>query len=60
VLSSLVLKSDDVHATIQQACTLHFVWRVPEDISEEALAVGNSSALHKIEPFLPMFHTRAM
>lgn len=48
------------YATGNRVGTLHFVWRVPEDISEEALATGNSSALHKIEPSLPVFHTRAM
>ena len=48
------------YATGNRVGTIHFVWRIPEDISEEALAAGNSSALHKIEPSLPVFHTRAM
>ena len=55
VLSSRVMMYN--YATGNRVGTLHFVWRIPEDISEEALAAGNSSALHKIEP---VFHTRAM
>lgn len=39
---------------------LHFLWKVPEDISQEMLTTGNSGVLHKIQPSLPVFHTRFM
>ena len=48
------------YASGNRAGTLHFIWKIPEDVSEEALAAGNSSAVHKITPSLPAYHTRAM
>ncbi len=40
--------------------SIHFIWRIPEDISEEDLLKRNADALHKIQPLLPTYHTRAM
>ena len=40
--------------------SIHFIWRIPEAISEEDLLSGNSEALRKIEPSLPTYDTRAM
>ena len=48
------------YASGNRVGTLHFVWKIPEDVSEEVLSAGNSSALHKIEPSLPLYHTRAL
>ena len=48
------------YATRNNIGTLHFIWRVPGDASEEELSAGNLSAMHKIGPSLPVYHTRAM
>ena len=48
------------YATGKRVGTIHFVWKIPEAVTAEALSSGNSSALHKIEPSLPLFHTRVM
>ena len=40
--------------------SIHFIWRIPEEISEEDLLSGNSEALRKIEPSLPTYDMRAM
>ena len=34
------------YATGNNVGTLHFLWKVPEDVSEEELSTGNRNALH--------------
>ena len=48
------------YATGSRVDTLHFVWKVSDNATEETLGAGNSSAIHKITPLLQVFHTRAM
>lgn len=48
------------HSTGNRIGSLHFLWKVPEDINEEGLVTGNAQALRMIQPALPTFHTRAM
>ena len=38
--------------------SIHFIWRIPEDVSEKDLLSGNSEAMRKIQPTLPTYHTR--
>ena len=40
--------------------SIHFIWRIPEEIGEEDLLSGNTEVLRKIQPSLPTYHTRAM
>ena len=40
--------------------SIHFIWKIPEDASEEDILTGNSEAARKILPSLPSYHTRAM
>ena len=40
--------------------SIHFLWRVPEELTEEELLAGNLESLRKIQPQLPTYHTRAM
>ena len=40
--------------------SIHFIWRIPENASEEDLLSGNGEAVRKIQPALPTYHTRAM
>ena len=40
--------------------TLYFLWRLPDNAFKEEIAAGNASALYKIRPCLPVYHTRAM
>ena len=40
--------------------SIHFMWKVPEDASEEELLSGNCEVTRKIQPQLPSYHTRAM
>lgn len=40
--------------------SLHFLWKVREDMSEELLIAGNLRVLQEIKPSLPTFHTRCM
>ena len=35
------------------------IWRIPEEIVEEDLLSGNTEVLRKIQPSLPINHTRA-
>lgn len=37
---------------------LHFIWKLPENISEEALVSGNLKVMEEIKSSLPVFHTR--
>lgn len=40
--------------------SLHFTWKVPEEISDDTLISKNAEVLRIIEPSLPIYHTRAM
>ena len=53
ILTSKVMMYN--YATRNRVGTLHFVWKVPDDVLEEVLSAGNSSVLHKITPSLPVF-----
>ena len=44
VLTSKVMMYN--YATGNNVGTLHFLWKVPEDVSEEELSTGNRNALH--------------
>lgn len=40
--------------------TIHFVWKVPTNCDAAPLMSGNGEAFRKIQPSLPVYHTRAM
>lgn len=40
--------------------SLHFIWKITEDISEEMLISRNAEVVRKIQPSLPLYHTRSM
>ena len=48
------------YASGNNAGSLHFIWKVPEEISEEMLVSKNAEVLRVIKPSLPVYHTRAM
>ena len=40
--------------------SLHFIWRLPKDSSEEELVQRNTAVMDKLKGGLPVYHTRAM
>lgn len=48
------------HSSGNSAGTLHFIWKVQANTSEAEIVAGNASAIHKVRPLLPSYHTRAM
>ena len=48
------------YASGNHAGSLHFIWKIPEEISEEMLTSKNAEVLRVIKPSLPVYHTRAM
>ena len=40
--------------------SIHFGWKVPDDMSNGELAEHNQECLRRIQPSLPTYHTRAM
>ena len=48
------------HAIGNSLGTIHFIWKVPIAIDPAALTSGNASCVRKIQPSLPVYHTRAM
>jgi len=57
LISSAVLYS---YSSGNSLGTLHFIWKVPDDISAEDLTKHNHECLRQIQPNLPLYHTRAM
>ena len=48
------------YASGNRAGSLHFIWKVPEEIVEETLTSKNAEVLRVIKPSLTVYHTRAM
>lgn len=40
--------------------SLHFIWKIPEESSEEMLVSRNAEVSRIIKPSIPIYHTRAM
>lgn len=54
---SIVLYS---YASGNSIGTIHFVWRTPDEVTAAMLTEGNHECMRKIQPMLPIYHTRAM
>ena len=48
------------HSSGNNAGSLHFIWKLSSNATETEITSGNASAIQKIRPLLPSFHTRAM
>ena len=48
------------HTTGNHLGNVLFVWKVPVEASLDVLTNGNAQCFRKIEPDLPVYHTRAM
>ena len=40
--------------------SLHFLWKVPEEASADELISRNAEVIRRLQPSLPVYHTRAM
>ena len=40
--------------------TIHFLWKIPDDAQFDVLISANTECYRKIQPSLPIYHTRAM
>lgn len=58
----LVLKGVDLYLCFWQPFngSLHFLWKVPLGASEELVISKNTEVIRRLQPSLPVFHTRAM
>ena len=48
------------HSSGNNSGSLHFIWKLPSNATETEITSGNASTVHKVQPLLPSFHTRAM
>lgn len=49
------------HATGNCLGTIHFIWKAPSSSDDPTMLVsGNATCIRKIEPSLPIYHTRTM
>ena len=48
------------HATGNCLGTIHFIWKTSTSPDSTVLVSGNATCIRKIEPSLPVYHTRAM